>query len=91
VRTLRPAGLLGRYVHLEGTVVEVRTLRKGVRRVLLERGAGQAPFPMVAFPRYAERLGVERWAPGTSVRVEGFLQTWRGEAELVLHYGEVGP
>lgn len=85
--TFRPQALIGKYIHLEGTVTAVRTLSKSVREVRLARGSGQKDLRMVAWRRVAARMGVDGWAPGTRVRVEGFVHVYRGAPELVLHYG----
>lgn len=85
--TFQPRRYLGRYVHLEGRLTRRQALRKGVQRLLMARGAGQAPLPVVALPRTAERLGVTDWEAGMRVRVEGFVQTYKGRTELLLHYG----
>ncbi len=83
---LDPTAVLGLYVQLTARVERVQQLRKGVRRITV---TGRAPqgFTVVAFARVAERLGVDAWGPGSTVWVEGFVQTYRGDPQLVLHWG----
>jgi endonuclease YncB( thermonuclease family) len=89
----RAAAYLGRYVRLRGTLASVRRPGHGVRLLRL-RGAqdGQGrPLGIVAFGPTAERLGLERWPRGATVIVEGFVQTYQGRLELLLHYGAASP
>ncbi len=86
-----PASVLGRYVHLSGRVASSRRLRKGVLLISLWRGPGKEPFPAVVFPRRAGRLEAGRWRAGGRVRLEGFVKTYRGHPQLVVHYGRAAP
>jgi endonuclease YncB( thermonuclease family) len=90
-RQFRPAAWLGRYVTVEGTVLSVRELGKGVRLLRLRAAPGEPPLAVVAFRGTAGRLGLERWARGGRVRVQGFVQTYKGRLELLLHHGRALP
>ncbi|HKI99782.1 MAG TPA: thermonuclease family protein [bacterium] len=91
VASLRPQTLVGKYVRMAGVLADVRALRKNVRLLHLRGAPHGEPLAVVAYPRMAERLHVDAWAVGARVRVEGFLQTYRGRPELVLHYGAPAP
>ncbi|MBI4082341.1 MAG: thermonuclease family protein [Candidatus Lambdaproteobacteria bacterium] len=83
---------VGRYVTLEGRLVGVKPLGKGVRVLSLagaRGGAALAPLRVVALGRTAERLGIAGWPLPAAVRLEGFVQTYRGKVELLLHHGRL--
>jgi endonuclease YncB( thermonuclease family) len=86
-RTLDAAAFLNRYVRVEGVLAGTRHLRKDVRLLELEGPPGRPPLPVVAFSDFADRLGVDSWAAGTRLRLEGFVQVYQQHLELVLHYG----
>ena len=87
VREAAHARWLGRYVRVEGRARALRVLSKGVRLLELERGGGRPPFPAVIFSRVAERLGSGEWRAGGRFYLEGFVNTYKGKIQLVVHYG----
>lgn len=94
VATLDARRAVGRYVTVEGIVRERRPLRKGVILMVLgdpQRVASARTLTVVAFPRTAKRLGMDRWPVAAHVQVEGFLARYKGRVELQLHYARVEP
>jgi len=95
VAGLAPERLLGRYVRVRGRLAANRAVGdRGTRllRLTAQEGADTArSLKVVAFPHIARRLRLSGWSPGTTVRVEGFIQRYRGAPELKLHYGQRGP
>lgn len=91
VSGFKPRALLERYVKLEGRVKSVRRFfkngRLSVLLLQLERGGGKRYFPAVLYRRTAGKLRAETWAAGFLLRLEGFIQTYRGRPEMVVHYG----
>jgi endonuclease YncB( thermonuclease family) len=85
-RGFRPAAFLGRYVTLAGTLRGQRRLSKDVRLLQLVAGPGVAPLAVVAFPEIAQKLELDAWPAGAQVQVQGFVQSYRGRLELLLHY-----
>lgn len=87
----RPRGLLGRYLRLEGRVKNARPIFKRGRLNLLllqlERGGRSRSFTAVLYRSTIEKLRAESWAAGARLRLEGFIETYRGRPQLVVHYG----
>ena len=89
--SFKPRGLLERYVKLEGRVKSGKRFFKQGRLSLLllqlERGGRKRSFPVVIYRRTAEKLRADLWAAGVRLRLEGFIKTYRGQPQLVVHYG----
>ena len=94
VDTLNPVDAQGRYVIVDGVVRERRPMRKGVWQLTLgdaDRISSSRTLTVVAFPRIADGFEVERWPVSARVRVEGFLNKYRGKFELQMQYAGVSP
>ncbi|MEE8434589.1 MAG: thermonuclease family protein [bacterium] len=89
--SFNPRGLLDRYVTLEGRVKKVRRIFKQDRLSLLllqlERGGRKRFFTAVIYRRTAEKLRAESWDAEFRLRLEGFIETYRGRPQRVVHYG----
>ncbi len=77
-----------KYVTVQGRLAELRPLRKGVLQLQLA-GTGGTPLRAVAFRRTAALLNARAWHTGSKLRLEGFVQRYRGRVELKVHYGQV--
>lgn len=86
-----PRGLLDRYVRLEGRVKKMRPFFKRGRLNLLllqlERDGRKRFFPAVIYSRTIKKLGAESWVVDARVRLEGFINTYRGRPQMAVHYG----
>jgi len=81
---------VGKFVRLRGRVNEVRQTGR-VRVFTLDAPPGHALLRAVLLPKTAELLQSPDWKAGDVLELEGFLQVYRGEVELKLHYGRLAP
>ena len=85
--SFRPEQYVGRFIRLRGTVSRRRTLKKGVELIELQRSGRKNGFPAVVFRQRAALIPLEGWRAGTRVLLEGFIQSYRGKLEMLVHFG----
>jgi len=92
--TARLEPLVGRYVRLNGVLRERRRLREEM--FLLRLGGAQdgkqgRRVTAVLFPQQARRLSPAAWPLGQPLHIEGFVQRYRDQPQIVLHYATPWP
>jgi hypothetical protein len=85
---------VGRYVRLNGVLRERRRLREEM--FLLRLGGAQdgkqgRRVTAVLFPQQARRLSPAAWPLGQPLHIEGFVQRYRDQPQIVLHYATPWP